>query len=87
MVERVLIDTGPIVATLCRKDAEHEKCVEYLRTLDAELYTCWPVISEAVFLLGGRADRVQSLLDMHATGAIRIISLGAETEVVAWLSE
>ena len=85
MAERVLIDTGPIVAVLCREDAEHERCVEYLRTLDAELYTCWPVFSEAVFLLGGRADRVQSLLKMLATGAIRVISLGAETEVVAWL--
>ena len=70
MAERVLIDTGPIVAILCREDALHEKCVETLRTLVGELWTCWPVISEAVFLLGGRTDRIQSLLQMLVSGAI-----------------
>jgi predicted nucleic acid-binding protein len=85
MAERVLVDTGPIVAILCREDAEHATCVDFLRTLDAELYTCWPVIGEAVFLLEGRADRVQSLLQMLATRAIRCASLGPETDVVPWL--
>jgi uncharacterized protein len=85
LAERVLIDTGPIVAILCREDAEHENCIECLRSLDAELDSCWPVISEAVFLLGGRADRVQSLLRMLATGAIHLASLGTDPEVVAWL--
>lgn len=86
MAERVLIDTGPIAAILCREDAEHERCVDYLRTLDAELYTCWPVISEAVFLLGRRTDRVQSLLKMLTTGAIRVATLGAEMDVAPWLT-
>jgi predicted nucleic acid-binding protein len=71
MAEPVLIDTGPIVAILCREDADHKRCVENLRAVEGELVTCWPVISEAVFLLGGRTDRVQSLLQMLHSGAIR----------------
>jgi predicted nucleic acid-binding protein len=85
MAERVLIDTGPIVAILCREDAEHQRCVEHLTTLDAELYTSWPVISEAVFLLDRRPDRVNSLLQMLITRAIRCVNLGTEEEVTPWL--
>ena len=65
MAERVLIDTGPIVAILCREDAGHEKCVEILRVLEAELITCWPVISEAVFLLGGHGSRAVTTSNAH----------------------
>lgn len=86
MAERVVIDTGPIVAILCREDAEHTKCVALLQSLDAELCTCWPVISEAVFLLEGRNDRVQSLLKMLETGAIHIVSLGAASETILWFT-
>jgi predicted nucleic acid-binding protein len=85
MAEPVLIDTGPIVATLCREDAQHGRCLDFLQTFRGELYTCWPVISEAVFRLGGRADRVQSLLTMLVTRAIRCTTLGADTEVAPWL--
>jgi hypothetical protein len=42
------------------------------------------VISEAVFLLGGRADRVQALLLMLLSGAIHCESLGTERDVTAW---
>jgi len=86
MPECILIDTGPIVAILCREDSGHADCVEKLQALDGELVTCWPVISEAVFLLGGRTDRVQSLLQMLIRGAIRCVSLGTEREVAAWFA-
>ena len=85
MPERILIDTGPIVAILCREDRDHAWCVEKLQALDGELFTCWPVISEAVFLLGGRMDRVHSLLQMLISGAIRCASLGTERELAPWL--
>jgi predicted nucleic acid-binding protein len=86
MAERVLIDTGPLVAVLCRDDAQHQKCVDCLRSIDGELWTCWPVLSEAIFLLEGRADRVQQLLSMLTVGAIRCMSLGSETQVAPWLA-
>jgi predicted nucleic acid-binding protein len=85
VAERILIDTGPIVAILCREDASHSQCVELLRSLDGELCTTWPVVSESIFLLGGRADRIKTLLEMFASGAIHIASLGSESTVIEWL--
>jgi hypothetical protein len=84
--ERILNDTGPIVAILCREDREHANCVERLQALDGTLVTCWPVISEAISLLGGRMDRVQSLLQMLISGAIHCVSLGTEQDVAPWLA-
>lgn len=86
MTEQMLIDTGPIVAILCREDTSHLKCVEVLRSLDAELFTCWPVVSEAIFLLGRRGDRVQSLLTLLASGAIQCVNVNADNAVLAWLT-
>lgn len=85
MAERVLVDTGPIVAILCREDAQHENCVEHLRSIEGRLCTCWPVISEAVFLLGGRAERFEALLQMLLSGAIHCESLGSQQVVAPWL--
>ncbi|HEX5472254.1 MAG TPA: hypothetical protein VFW73_10220 [Lacipirellulaceae bacterium] len=59
--------------------------MDTLQALNGELWTCWPVISEAVFLLGGRTDRIQSLLKMFTSGAIQCKSLGTEREVTPWL--
>jgi predicted nucleic acid-binding protein len=85
MTERLLIDTGPIVAILCREDSQHNHCAEVLRALNATFVTCWPVISEAVFLLGGRADRAKLLFRMLTSSAIRCESLGNEQDFAPWL--
>lgn len=62
MISRVLVDTGPIVAVFSKRDAFHEVSVAQLREIATPLITTWPVITEAVWLLGAYPPGIQLLL-------------------------
>lgn len=62
---RVVIDTGPLVALLNRRDRHHGWVREVLDTVEPPIFTCEAVVSEACFLLGrlrGGQDTVLELL-------------------------
>jgi uncharacterized protein len=50
-VNRVLLDTGPLVAALDQSDADHVWAREQLKFVQTPLLTCEAVIAEACFLL------------------------------------
>jgi uncharacterized protein len=83
---RVLIDTGPLVAIFAPEDLHHEICVETLRGMNAPLYSCWPVITEAAWLLRSSARAVQRLLAIMNSGLLELLPLaGTEATAIAAL--
>ncbi|HVR08632.1 MAG TPA: PIN domain-containing protein [Thermoanaerobaculia bacterium] len=48
----ILLDAGPMVALLHADDGHHQQCKETLRTLAEPLISVWPVVTEAMYLLG-----------------------------------
>lgn len=83
---RVLVDTGPLVAILSREDAYHTACVSALRGMPGPLFSCWPVITEAAWLLRSWPRAVQQLLRSIDGGFLELLPLaGAEAEAIAAL--
>jgi len=67
-MKRVLVDTGPLVAILSRADEHYELCVNVLRSIAGPLFSCWPVITEAAWLLRSDQRAVQQLLRSVSRG-------------------
>ena len=83
-MRRVLVDTGPLVAILSSADEHHERCVETLQNLPGPLFSCWPVITEAAWLLRAHARAVQQLLRSIHSGFLELLPLsGLESKGIA----
>ena len=72
MARAAIVDTGPLVAFLDKAERHHGWTVEQVRTLDAPLLTCEPVLAEAMFLLSDLPKAQEALFDLLAKGAVRI---------------
>ena len=69
---RVIVDTGPIVALLNRRDRHHAWARGALDTLEPPIFTCESVVSEACFLLGGLAGGADAVFGLLAADVVRI---------------
>ncbi|MBA2293121.1 MAG: PIN domain-containing protein [Gemmatimonadales bacterium] len=69
---RVVIDTGPIVALLNRRDRHHAWVREVLDTVEPPIFTCEAVVSEACFLLGRLAGGQDAVLELLASDVVNI---------------
>jgi hypothetical protein len=87
-MKRVLVDTGPLVAVMSRADQHHKICVETLHDLPGPLFSCWPVITEAAWLLRRHAGAVQQLLVSISEGFLELLSIqSAEAAEIGTLME
>ena len=73
-----LVDAGPLVAVLDRSDSHHAACLGALRSLPAPLLTVWPVLTEAIYLLGSSWPAQRDLLGYVTDGALRLLALTEE---------
>ena len=46
------IDAGPLVALVNADDRHHDRCREAARVIRDPVGTAWPVVTEAMYLLG-----------------------------------
>jgi len=81
---RVLIDTGPLVALNSADDAHHKRCAEELANLKPPLLTCWPVLTEAHWLLRNDSHAVEGLFQGFADGLTALLPLDAEA--LPWIT-
>lgn len=82
MTRKLLIDTGPIVAIMLDSDEHHEVCVEQLRSIGGPLLTCWPVITEAAWLLRAYPEAIRRLLASFRRRPFELVPLD-ETDLPA----
>lgn len=78
MKQKVIIDTGPLVAFFNRNDKHHEWAKAQLSVLQPPLITCEAVITEAIFLL---KDAKAALLTLLADELI-LINFSLQKEII-----
>ena len=85
---RVLLDTGPLVAMLYRREQHHGWSLQQAATLLRPFYSCEAVLTEAHFLLGRVPQGTQRLIDLIERGVIDLsFSYGANQDRVHSLME
>jgi len=77
-----ILDTGPIVAYLYRRDAYHDWAVETFSGLDPPVITCEAVLTEACFLIERNRWPATRVLEYALESEMRI-GLRVETEMEA----
>lgn len=73
----VLLDTGPLVSLLSMRDQNREVCRRQAEELTSGLWSCWPVVTEAAYLLRRTPGAVQGLLERIEAGDIQLLPLTA----------
>jgi len=76
-VNRVLVDAGPLVAILSERDERHRLCVRTLESLSGSPFSCWPVITEAAWLLRAYPGVVSLLLRRVSEGVPAMLTLSS----------
>lgn len=79
-MRQVLLDTGPLVALIDKRDQYHAWATTTVATLPAPFLTCESVISEACFLLSRAANGKNAVVGMVKAGHLKI-SFDLESEI------
>ena len=67
-----LLDTGPLVAALNRRDPQHLHCAAALAGFSGNLLTTGAVVTEAMYFLGGLRDGAATLVGFFEEAPVDI---------------
>ncbi len=70
-----LVDAGPLIALLNRRDQWHDWAVKALEIIDEPLWTTEIVLAETCYNLGQNTVQVRHLLDHIRSGHLRITTV------------
>jgi uncharacterized protein len=70
-VTSVIVDTGPLVALLNRRERHHAWASKVMDTIEPPIFTCDPVLSEACFLLQDAEGGSDAVLELVVRGIVR----------------
>ncbi len=68
----ILVDTGPLVALFDPKDPDHPLCRSTLKSLNEDLVTTNPVLTEAFHLLSPSSHGARKLMEFVALRGLRL---------------
>ena len=74
-MKNILIDTGPIVALLNRRDKHHKRVLEFTQNYNGAFVSTWSVITEATHLLRNSIQAQLNLLEWIRRGGIEIFNI------------
>lgn len=72
MKTRVILDTGPLVASINRRDRFHVWAQAQLGQIAPPMFTCEPVLAEACFLLRDSPGGAEAVLAMVERGVLQV---------------
>jgi uncharacterized protein len=72
---RYILDAGPLIAYIDRRDQHHAWAVEVLSSLGSPPVTCEPVLTEVCWLLRHYREAVDRVLRMPAQGDLIVRNL------------
>ena len=73
--QRVLLDTSAIVACFLKNEQHHIICTEALRLVQPPLFSTWPVITEAHYLLRSDRKAQDALISLAKSDAVSLVGL------------
>lgn len=83
VTERVLIDTGPLVALFCADDPHHHDCLRQFDLLHRPPVVSWPVLTEVVWLLRKTPNAIDQLFRLLDESLVQIVEL--DEHAASWI--
>jgi uncharacterized protein len=83
VAERAVADTGPLVAIVRKREKPHKRCVAAVKALRPPLLTCWPVLTEAAWLLRDEPEGMKAIAGLIRSGSVKLVEL--DESAMEWI--